>query len=143
MINEDLPHHVRSPEDWKPIPGSLDAIARLNRAGCRVVVATNQSGVRRRCFTFEDLDRIHKPRAGGRILRPERPIGWPMRWNLPGSFHSASGTCVGCACEDDRGRIRAESADSTAHAAQIRTRRPFPEPEIEQNEMVLGACPDA
>ena len=59
MINEDLPHHVRSPEDWKPITGSLDAIARLNRAGCRVVVATNQSGGRRRCFTFEDLNRIH------------------------------------------------------------------------------------
>ena len=59
MINEDLPHHVRSPEDWKPIPGSLDAIARLNRAGCRVVIATNQPGIRRRCFTFEDLNRIH------------------------------------------------------------------------------------
>ena len=54
-----------------------------------------------------------------------------------GSFHSASGTGVGCACEDDRGRVRAESADSTAHAARIRTRRPFLEPEIERNEMVL------
>ena len=60
VINEDLPNHVRSPEDWKPIPGSLDAIARLNRAGCRVVIATNQSGIRRRYFTFEDLNRIHK-----------------------------------------------------------------------------------
>ena len=59
VINENLPRHVRSPEDWKPIPGSLDAIARLNRAGRRVVVATNQSGIRRRYFTFEDLNRIH------------------------------------------------------------------------------------
>ena len=60
VINENLPRHVRSPEDWKPIPGSLDAIARLNRAGCRVVIATNQSGIRRRYFTFEDLNRIHE-----------------------------------------------------------------------------------
>ena len=59
VINENLPRHVRSPEDWRPIPGSLDAIARLNRAGWRVVVATNQSGIRRRYFTFEDLNRIH------------------------------------------------------------------------------------
>lgn len=60
VINENLAHHVRSPEDWKPIPGSLDAVARLNRAGCRVVIATNQSGIRRRYFTFEDLNRIHQ-----------------------------------------------------------------------------------
>lgn len=59
VINENLPRHVRSPEDWKPIPGSLDAIARLSRAGWRVVVATNQSGIRRRYFTFDDLNRIH------------------------------------------------------------------------------------
>ena len=60
VINENLARHVRSPEDWKPLPGSLDAIARLNRAGYRVVVATNQSGIPRRYFTFEDLNRIHE-----------------------------------------------------------------------------------
>ena len=60
VINENLARHVRSPVDWKSIPGSLDAIARLNRAGCRVIVATNQSGIRRRYFTFEDLNRIHE-----------------------------------------------------------------------------------
>ena len=60
VINEVLPGHVRTVADWRPIPRSLDAIARLNRAGCRVVVATNQSGIRRRHFTFEDLNRIHE-----------------------------------------------------------------------------------
>ena len=60
VINEALPHHVRSVEDWRPIPGSLDAIARLSRAGYRVIVATNQPGIRRRYFTFEDLNRIHE-----------------------------------------------------------------------------------
>ena len=60
VINEALPRHVRSVEDWRPIPGSLDAIARLSRAGYRVVVTTNQPGIRRRYFTFEDLNRIHE-----------------------------------------------------------------------------------
>ena len=59
-VNQALPHHVRSPEEWQPIPGSLDAVARLGRAGYRVVVATHQPGIRRRYFTFEDLNRIHE-----------------------------------------------------------------------------------
>ena len=65
VINEALPHQVRSVEEWRPIPGSLDAIARLSRAGCRVVVATRQPGLRRRHFTFEDLNRIHEHMHGG------------------------------------------------------------------------------
>ena len=60
VINEALPGHVRSADEWRPIAGSLDAIARLGRTGCRVVVATNQPGVRRRHLTIEDLNRIHE-----------------------------------------------------------------------------------
>ena len=60
VINQALPHHVRSAEEWQPIPGSLDAVARLGRSGYRVVVATHQPGIRRRHFTFEDLNRIHE-----------------------------------------------------------------------------------
>ena len=60
VINQDSPRHIRSPEEWIPIPGSLDAIARLNRAGFRVVVATNQSGLARRFFDIETLIRIHE-----------------------------------------------------------------------------------
>ncbi len=60
VINQDSPQHIRSPEDWIPIPGSLDAIARLNRAGFRVVVATNQSGLARKFFDIETLNRIHE-----------------------------------------------------------------------------------
>ena len=70
-----------------------------------------------------------RSRRSSRMKRPCR--------RAPGSFHSASGTGVGCACEDDRGRIGADGADSTAHAAPIRTWRPFPEPEVEQNETSL------
>ena len=47
VINHDSEQFIKSPDEWRPIPGSLEAIARLNHAGYRVVVATNQSGVGR------------------------------------------------------------------------------------------------
>ena len=60
VINEALPDSVRCADDWRPISGSLDAIARLSRAGYRVVVATRQPGIRRRHLTVEDLNRVHE-----------------------------------------------------------------------------------
>ena len=45
VINYDSEQYIKSPDEWRPIPGSLEAIARLNHAGFRVVVATNQSGL--------------------------------------------------------------------------------------------------
>jgi D-glycero-D-manno-heptose 1,7-bisphosphate phosphatase len=60
VINEDSDEYVKSPEEWEPIPGSLDAIARLNKAGYRVVVATNQSGIARGLFDLDDLHRMHQ-----------------------------------------------------------------------------------
>lgn len=59
VINEDSDAYIKSPDEWIPIPGSLEAIARLNRAEYRVVVATNQSGVARGLFTLDTLNRIH------------------------------------------------------------------------------------
>ena len=44
VINHDSDHYIKSPDEWHPIPGSLEAIAKLNQAGCHIVVATNQSG---------------------------------------------------------------------------------------------------
>lgn len=73
VINRDSPDYVKSPEEWEPIPGSLDAIARLHRGGFRIVVATNQSGIRRELFDVETLNRIHEKmhrqvaEAGGHI----------------------------------------------------------------------------
>ena len=60
VINEDSDAYIKSPDEWTPIPGSLEAIARLNHVGYRVVVATNQSGVGRGLFDLETLNRIHK-----------------------------------------------------------------------------------
>ena len=50
VINHDSDQFIKSPDEWRPIPGSLEAISRLNHAGYRVVVATNQSGIGRGLF---------------------------------------------------------------------------------------------
>jgi D-glycero-D-manno-heptose 1,7-bisphosphate phosphatase len=73
VINYDSAQFIKSPEEWRPIPGSLEAIARLNHAGFRVVVATNQSGIGRGLFDMATLNEIHLKMhralamAGGRI----------------------------------------------------------------------------
>jgi D-glycero-D-manno-heptose 1,7-bisphosphate phosphatase len=59
VINEDSDDYIKSPEEWLPIPGSLQAIARLTQAGYHIVVATNQSGVGRGLFDMATLQRIH------------------------------------------------------------------------------------
>ena len=73
VINYDRDAHIRSPDEWKPLPGSLEAIARLNQDGYHVIVATNQSGIGRGLFDMSALnainDKMHKSLAqvGGRI----------------------------------------------------------------------------
>ena len=60
VINEDSDDYIKSPEEWVPIPGSLEAIARLNLAGYQVVVLTNQSGIGRGLFDMHTLNAIHQ-----------------------------------------------------------------------------------
>ena len=73
VINHDSAQFIKSPDEWRPIPGSLEAIARLNHAGFRVVVATNQSGIGRGLFDMATLNAIHEKMhkalalVGGRI----------------------------------------------------------------------------
>ena len=55
VINEDSDDYIKSPDEWMPIPGSLDAIARLNHAGYSVAIASNQSGIARGYFSLETL----------------------------------------------------------------------------------------
>jgi D-glycero-D-manno-heptose 1,7-bisphosphate phosphatase len=59
VINEDSDDYIKSPEEFVPLPGSLEAIARLNGAGYTVVVASNQSGVARGLFSMATLEAIH------------------------------------------------------------------------------------
>jgi D-glycero-D-manno-heptose 1,7-bisphosphate phosphatase len=73
VINHDSEQYIKSPDEWRPIAGSLEAIARLNHAGFRVVVATNQSGLGRGLYDTATMiainERMHKAlaQAGGRI----------------------------------------------------------------------------
>lgn len=59
VINEDSDQYIKSPEEWLPIPGSLEAIAKLKKQGFTVVIATNQSGIARGLYTEETLTQIH------------------------------------------------------------------------------------
>ena len=67
VINHDSDDYIKSPDEWQPLPGSLEAIARLCRADYTVVVATNQAGVGRGLFSLEMLIQIHRKMAS-RIL---------------------------------------------------------------------------
>ncbi|MFT3664204.1 D-glycero-beta-D-manno-heptose 1,7-bisphosphate 7-phosphatase [Piscinibacter sp.] len=59
IINEDRDDYVKSPEEWQPIDGALEAIARLNHDGWHTVVATNQSGIGRGLFDMAALNAVH------------------------------------------------------------------------------------
>jgi D-glycero-D-manno-heptose 1,7-bisphosphate phosphatase len=59
VINHDADTYIKSVDEWQPLPGSLEAIARLSRSGYRIVVVTNQSGVGRGLFDLATLERIH------------------------------------------------------------------------------------
>lgn len=72
-INEDSDDYVKSEAEWKPLPGALEAIAKLNHAGWHVVVASNQSGLGRGLFDVAALNAMHAKMhkllatAGGRV----------------------------------------------------------------------------
>lgn len=73
VINEDSDAYVKSLDEWIPIPGSIEAIARFSHSGYRIVVVTNQSGIARGLLTLNDLNAIHQylrdlvASKGGRI----------------------------------------------------------------------------
>lgn len=73
VINQDSAAFIKHPDEWIPLPGSIEAVARLSRAGWRVVVASNQSGIARGLFSMDTLNAIHAKmrrevaQAGGAI----------------------------------------------------------------------------
>jgi len=99
VINYDSDKFIKNADEWRPIPGSLDAIARLTQDGWRVVVATNQSGVGRGLFDMASLNAIHAKmhravnQAGGRIEAvfycPDTDESQSLcRKPAPGMFHA-------------------------------------------------------
>ena len=73
VVNHDSASFIKSPEEWRPLPGSLEAIARLTHAGYLVILATNQSGIGRGLFEVSTLNAIHDKmhralaQIGGRV----------------------------------------------------------------------------
>lgn len=60
VINEDSDEYIRNVQQWLPIPGSIEAIAKLSQAGFTIAVATNQSGLARGYFSLDDMAEIHR-----------------------------------------------------------------------------------
>ncbi len=89
VINQDSDAFIKDPDEWVPIPGSLEAIARLCKAGCRVVVATNQSGVSRGMFSLETLTAIHQKMESAIQEHGGR---------LDGIYYCPHGPDDGCSC---------------------------------------------
>ena len=89
VINFDSDAYIKNPDEWLPIPGSIEAISRLSHAGWAVAVATNQSGIERGLFDISTLHAIHNKmvqavnQAGGR---------------LDGIFFCPHTNSSGCAC---------------------------------------------
>jgi len=97
VINYDSDAFIKNPDEWIPIPGSPEAIARLSQAGFTVTIASNQSGIARGLLDEATLERIHAKllkvieEAGGRISLlvycPHGPNdGCDCRKPLPGLY---------------------------------------------------------
>ena len=93
VINHDSASYIKSPEEWKPIAGSLEAIALLNQAGYRVLVATNQSGIGRGLVDMATLTAIHD-----KMLRALSLVGG----RVDGIFYCPHAQDAGCACRKPR-----------------------------------------
>jgi D-glycero-D-manno-heptose 1,7-bisphosphate phosphatase len=102
VINQDSDDFIKSPEEWTPLPGSLEAIARLHREGYKVVVATNQSGVARGLFTLDTLARIHN-----KMLDLVRDKGG----EIDAIFFCPHGPDDGCRCRKPLPGLYEEIAD--------------------------------
>jgi D-glycero-D-manno-heptose 1,7-bisphosphate phosphatase len=93
VINEDSEHFVKTLEEWIPIPGSLEAMARLSQAGHRLVIATNQSGLARGLLTLDDLNAMHQ-----RLRESLAGLGG----QLEGIFFCPHGPADDCQCRKPR-----------------------------------------
>ncbi len=102
VINHDSDAYIKTPEEWIPIPGSLEAIARLHQDGYRIVVATNQSGVARKLFDIDMLNRIHQ-----KMLEAVRQKGG----EIEAIFFCPHGPENNCLCRKPRPGLYKEIAE--------------------------------
>jgi D-glycero-D-manno-heptose 1,7-bisphosphate phosphatase len=112
VLNEEAPArgYITRPEAWRWVPGSLEALAALTRAGVRVSVATNQSGIGRGIMTPQDLDAVH-----GRMLSEAAAAGG----RIDALFTCPHAPGAGCDCRKPApGLIKAAVEASGVPAAQ-------------------------
>ena len=93
VINHDSEDYIRTPEEWRPLSGSLNAIAALNAAGYRVVVVSNQSGIGRGLFSETVLDKIHR-----KMLSAVEAVGG----TIAGIYYCPHAPGDGCNCRKPR-----------------------------------------
>ncbi len=86
VINQESAEFIKTPDEWVPIKGSLEAIARLSQAGYEVVVVTNQSGIGRGLFSADQLVQIH-----GRMIEHLRQLGGQIQTILFCPHHPDAG----------------------------------------------------
>ena len=101
VINHDSEDYIRGPHDWRPLPGSIDAIARLSRSGLRVAVATNQSGIGRGLFGYHELAAIHRE-----MLRAVAQVGG----HIDGVFFCPHAPDDGCDCRKPKAGLYSQIA---------------------------------
>ncbi len=89
VINHDADDFIKSADEWIPIPGSLEAISRLKKAGYLVTVASNQSGIARGLFSEDDLQKIHQKMEQQLVMRGT---------NFDGIFYCPHGPSDNCIC---------------------------------------------
>lgn len=88
-INHDSDEYIKSPDEWRPIKGSLEAIARLTQADYRIVIATNQSGIARGLFDTRTLFAIHDA-----LIKALSPLGG----RIDAFFFCPHAADSGCPC---------------------------------------------
>ena len=93
VINYDSDNYIKTPAEWRPIPGSLEAIAQLNQLGYRVVIATNQSGIARGMYSTQQLYSIHD-----KMQQAVRDAGG----EIDGIFYCPHGPDDDCECRKPR-----------------------------------------
>ncbi len=102
VINQDSDQFIKSPEEWIPIDGSLEAISRLYRAGYRVVIISNQSGIARKLFTIDQLNRIHL-----KMIHAVQEMGG----DIDSIFYCPHGPDDGCDCRKPKSGMFQELAE--------------------------------
>ncbi|MCP1673366.1 D-glycero-D-manno-heptose 1,7-bisphosphate phosphatase [Natronocella acetinitrilica] len=102
VINEDSSEFIKSVDEWRAIPGSLEAIAALSQAGWTIAICTNQSGIARGLLTPENLEQIHDA-----IRQGVQKLGG----NVHGIYSCPHGPLDGCACRKPKPGLYIQAAE--------------------------------